>query len=112
MCHALFLKRFRIAIIYVTLHMRWNREIEETLQLLANQVAKSGSQGPLIMCARCGNVNMDSEGLPSRKVVDVTKAARVKHLLIFLGRQRRVKEDSHGSLNNCRIEEVLSCCME
>ena len=89
--------------------MRWNRGIEETFQLLANQVAKSG---PLRICARCGNINMDSEGMPSRKVVDVTKAARVKHLLIFLGRQRRVKEDSHGSLNNCRIEEVLPCCME
>ena len=53
------------------------RGAEETLQLLAEQVEKFGSQGPLIICgdfnARCGTLDVHSEGVPPREVVDVVR---------------------------------------
>ncbi len=62
------------------------RGAEETLQLLAEQVEKFGSQGPLIICgdfnARCGTLNVHSEGVPLRKVIDVLKTVKVKILWI------------------------------
>ena len=48
---------------------------EQTLQIKTEQVARFSSLGPLIICgdfnAKCGNLDMDSEDLPVRNVIDI-----------------------------------------
>ena len=65
----------------------WGQGAEETLQLLSEQVAKFCSQGPLIICgdcnARCGELNTDRDGIPSRKVIDVVKNSQGKAFVDF-----------------------------
>ena len=67
---------------------RRGRGVEKNFQLLAEQVAKFDAQGPLIMCrdfsARYGRMEMDSEGMPSRKVVDVMKNSQSEAFVDFL----------------------------
>ena len=59
---------------------------DETFQLLAEQMAKFGFQGPLILCgdlnARCGkmNINVDSEGVPVTKVVGESRNNQGEHV--------------------------------
>ena len=64
------------------------RGVEETLQLLAEQVEKFGSQGPLIICgdfnARCGTLDVHSEGVPMRKVINVMKNSQGEDFVDFL----------------------------
>ncbi len=61
---------------------------EETLQMLAEQVEKFGSLGPLVMCgdfnARCGDLDMDSEGVPVRNVIDVVKTLTLTTMLCII----------------------------
>ena len=66
---------------------RRGRGMEETFQLLAEQVAKFHAQGH-IMCgdfsARRGRMEMNSEGMPSWKVVDVMKNSQGEAFVDFL----------------------------
>ena len=58
------------------------------LQSLAEQVARFRAQGPMILCgdfnARCGSLDADCEGLPSRKVIDVVKNSQGETFVDFL----------------------------
>ena len=61
-----------LAICYVPPEMSsWGRGAEETFQLLAEQVAKFGAQGPLIVCGdfnvRCGRMETHSKVVNGRK---------------------------------------------
>ena len=51
--------------------------VEETFQLLPEQVAKFRSLGQVIICgdfnARCEKLDMDIEGIPPQKVIDSVK---------------------------------------
>ena len=61
---------------------------EDVLQSLAEQVARFRAQGPMILCgdfnARCGSLDADCEGLPSRKVIDVVKNSQGETFVDFL----------------------------
>ena len=64
------------------------RGAEETLQMLAEQVEKFGSQGPLIICGdfndRCGTLDVHSEGVPLREAIDVVKNSQGEDFVDFL----------------------------
>ena len=62
--------------------------MEEVLQSLGEQVAKFRSQRPMILCgdfnARCGRLDMEWEGLPSRKPIDGVMNSQGEEFVDFL----------------------------
>ena len=61
---------------------------EETLQLLAEQVGKFGALGPIVTCgdfnARCGNLEVEVDGIPNRHITDVMKNSQGEGFVDFL----------------------------
>ena len=74
------------SICYVPPSLLAKEGAEVTFQLLAEQVAKFGLQGPVILCGdlntRCGkmNINVDSEGVPVTKVVGESRNNQGEHV--------------------------------
>lgn len=65
------------------------RSSEEYFQTLAEQVAKFGVLGPVVMCgdfnARCVELMEDPKALPRRHVLDIVKNRQAEDLMYFLG---------------------------
>ena len=80
---------------------------DELLQLLAEQVAKFHSQGPMILCgdfnARCGRLDAGGEELPSRKAIDVVKNSQGEAFVDFL------RSVNMGVVNSRKGRDAFTC---
>ena len=81
--------------------------VEEVLQSLGEQVAKFRSQGPMILCGdfstRCGRLDVEWEGLPSRKVIDGVKNSQGEEFVDFL------RSVNMGVVNGRKEKDAFIC---
>ena len=66
----------------------WEVGVEEVWQSLGEQVVKFRSQGPMILCGdfnvKCGRLDVEWEGLLSRKLIDGLKNSQGEEFVDFL----------------------------
>ena len=81
--------------------------VEEILQSLGEQVAKFRSHGPMILCgdfnARCGRLDVECEGMPSRKVIDEVKNSQGEEFVDFL------RSVNMGVVNGRKGKDAFTC---
>ena len=96
------------------------RSSEECFQSLAEQVAKFGVSGPVVMCgdfnARCRKLMEDPKALPRCQVLDVVKNRQGEDLMDFLENtgMRIVNGRSGRDGFTCvsgRRSSVVDCCI-